>query len=397
MHLETVRHHYLRRVIAPILRGLGIRPSTALARRLARGVFEMNGPGRGCAESRLRVAFPGATDHEITALAAASYEHLARFWTEALFIPRRLGTVAGPCRVPCLDESDPVRGQARISMRFQVAPISNRGTGFQPVDNTLWLRNESRGTGFRPVWGTGKKPARRIPGRASCTDPWRRYAQVCDEQKLHALVNSRRGCLLAAAYHGNPAAGACILGHFFRPVYVIVDFLAQPALASWQRELYAQPHVCPIERTAAAVRVPKVLSEGGAVLMVAEHERRHGRAVEAQFLGRPRRCYPTLGRLARWHDVPIGVVTCRRDAEPFSFTLDLHEVVEPGAAADDDETVVRRVMTVLERAIMQSPEQYFWSMGGTVKDRSQQDRALTVQSRSVDAGGEVSHGHPSRL
>ncbi|MFQ5501982.1 MAG: lysophospholipid acyltransferase family protein [Phycisphaerae bacterium] len=323
MNLESVRHLYLRRIVAPVLRGLGVRLSTGFARRLSRGVFEMNGAGRRRAESRLRAALPNATDDEIRAIAAASYEHIARFWIEALFIPRRLGDVANRSRVRCADYDD------------------------------------------------------------------RNTVRTADPTDLHALASSGRGCLLAAAYHGNLAAGACLLGDIFRPIYVVVDFLAQPVLASWQRELYAQPHVRPIERSAVAVRMPRILSEGGAVLMVAEHERAHGRAVETRFLGRPLRCYPTLGRLARWYNVPIGVVTCRREETPFSFRLDLHDVVE-ARTLDDDETIVRQVMAVLESAIMQSPEQYLWSMPTEVSIEHDSEprsiRAAPVRKRSALKG-----------
>ncbi len=354
MNLETVRHLYLRRIVAPVLRGLGVRLSTGLARRLSRGVFEMNGAGRQRAESRLRVALPNATDDEIHAIAAASYEHIARFWIEALFIPRRLGAV----------------------------PREDCGTGFQPVRNsklqTCAPQQVDRWLGWhglaQPGRGCSKRPRPNDYDARPC-HPSSHVRRSTGNSELQSLAESRRGCLLAAGYHGNLAAGACMLGEIFHPIYVVVDFLAQPALASWQRELYAQPHVRPIERSAAAARVPRILSEGGAILMVAEHERPHGRAVETRFLGRPMRCYPTLGRLARWYDVPIGVVTCRCEGEPLSFTLNLHDVVEAGTL-DDDDTIVRRVMAVLDRAIMQSPEQYFWSMPTRVPIEHQSEPSL---------------------
>ncbi|MFQ5429489.1 MAG: lysophospholipid acyltransferase family protein [Phycisphaerae bacterium] len=307
--LEVVRYAYLRRVVAPVLRGLGIRFTEAVARRLARGVFEMNGLGRRRAEARLRAAMPDAPASDIAAIGEASYEHWARFWAEALFIPRRLG------------------------------------------------------------------------GRH-----WRRYVDISPEGELGALAASGRGCILAMAYHGNIAAGTCALGRLFQPIHVVVDRFTQPALAAWQRALYAQPDVQPIDRRDAAATLPRILSDGGAVVMVAEHERRRGRAIETRFLGRTLRGYPTLGRLARWFDVPVAVVTCRREPKPFRFTLALHDVFEPDA---DEARCFRDVMATLERAVMASPEQYLWSAptaADSAGDTSSPEALASVIGTGIESG-----------
>lgn len=190
---------------------------------------------------------------------------------------------------------------------------------------------------------------------------WRRFVTLEKEADLLALARSPRGCLLATAYFGNPAVAAWVLGRIFRPVHVIVDKLAQPYLAAWQKELYADRWVRLVERDKAAAVVPEVLSRGGAVLMIAEHERRHGRAVPVEFLGRRLNCYPTLDRLARWFDVPVGVVTCRRRERPFSFDLTLHAKVERDSR-DGEGAVVCGVLAELQKAILARPEQYLWSL-----------------------------------
>ncbi len=215
---------------------------------------------------------------------------------------------------------------------------------------------------------------------------WRRHVRVPEEALLRRLAAAGHGCILATGYFGNVAAAACALGHIFRPVHVVVDWLepgAAGALASWQKALYRQPWVRPIARSEVAARTPEVLSAGGAVLMVCEHERRRGRGVPARFLGARLNAYPTIGRLARWCDAAVGVVTCRREPRPVAFTLELHDLIEPGArvaeneggvprlsagpatGGDDarwDEAVVRRCLLALERAILRTPEQYLWSV-----------------------------------
>ncbi len=307
MNLETIRHIYLRRGVATAFGALGLDTSQAVARWLARGASDLNTAGRQRAEAGLRAAMsPDLDDAAVATTITAMYDHIARFWTEVLFIKRL-------------------------------------------------LRDSS----------------------------WRRFVRVENEAALRALAESDRGCLLATAYFGNPAVAACALGRIFRPVHVIVDFLGQPRLRAWQRELYSHRWVRPIDWRDAARSVPNVLDRGGAVMMICDHHRPRGKTVPTRFLGRTLGCYPTLGRLAHWLHVPVGVVTCRREGDGgFAFTLGLHATLEHDAADthssdehDDyrrpsdsarpgstDDALVRRVMATLEQVITAHPEQYDWSL-----------------------------------
>ncbi|MFQ5425164.1 MAG: lysophospholipid acyltransferase family protein [Phycisphaerae bacterium] len=213
--------------------------------------------------------------------------------------------------------------------------------------------------------------ARRFMGGGRCE----RFVHIDGEPALRDLAAFGRGCIVTTAYFGNPAVCVMALGSLFRPIHVIVDLFAQPVLRAWQRELYSNRWMRPIERRDAARAVPGILERGGTVMIIAEHERLRGPSVAVDFLGRRLRCYPTLGRLARWFDVPIAVVACRRTPRPFSFALSLQDVVRhpascqrtPGRSADDAE-VVRRVMALLERAVLRDPAQYLWSIE-TAADR----------------------------
>jgi len=281
--MERLRHFYLRRVVAPVLRALGPGVSGRIARRVAAGVAELQTPGRASAEARIRAALGRAAgDAEIRRISAAMYDNIARFWSEALFVQRRIG-------------------------------------------------------------GAG----------------WRQYVAVEGEAELESIARSGQGCLLATAYFGNPAVAAVALGHVFRPIHVVADYLAQPQLRAWQRELFGLPHVRIIERQRAGAMIPKVLESGGAVFLICEQQRARGPAVEASFLGRPLRCYPTLDRLSRWFDVPTAAVTCHRSAVPLSFTLEVAGIVE---GEREDGAVTRRTLAALEAAIVRRPEQYLWSV-----------------------------------
>jgi len=310
MNLESLRYVYLRRVVGTALSALGFDAGESVARRLARGVFDLNTAGRRLAEMRLRTALERtAYEADIARITAGMYEHVGRFWIEALHAQRR-------------------------------------------------VRRSS----------------------------WRRFVAVKEESAFRSLADGKRGCVLATGYFGNPAVGALALGQIFRPVYVIVDTFAQPYLRAWQRDLFASRWVRPIDRRDAATAVPRVLGNGGVLMMICEHERPHGRGVRVPFLGRSLNCYPTLGRLARWYDVPVAVFTCRRGRKPFSFHLDLHACVERDPSDPTDENVVRRVMFHLDAAVMRRPEQYLWSLPAA-QPRPEPGNA-DLRRISIDMGSE---------
>ncbi len=205
---------------------------------------------------------------------------------------------------------------------------------------------------------------------------------VAGESQLQALANGNRGSIIATPYFGNVGVLAWALGNIVRPIHVVADRFNHPSLRAWQSELYSFPHVCIIERRDAGRRVPEVLDQHGAVLLVAENERPRGPALQAEFLGRVLRCYPTIPRLARWHDAPIAAMTCRRREEAFHFDVRLHGVIEPETYSDD-ELVMREILARLEGAIRTNPEQYWWPMPNTTDSRGIARRA-SLQGSSLE-------------
>jgi len=313
MNLESLRFLYLRHMVVPLFGALGFEQARALSTRLARRIHDLGLPGRRRAEVRALRALRGRRDR-VEAMVAEMFRHQGRFWAEALF-------------------------------------------------------------------------ARRFLGSGCCE----RFVHIDGAPGLRDLAAAGRGCIVTTAYFGNPAVCAMALGSLFRPIHVIVDLFAQPVLRGWQRELYSNRWLRPIERRDAARAVPGILENGGTVMIMAEHERRRGPSVAVDFLGRRLRCYPTLGRLARWFDVPIAVVACRRTSRPFSFTLSLEEVVRhPGSGrptpmrSADDAAVVCQVMAVLERAVLRDPAQYLWSIE-TAADR-QTLRTAPVIGMETESG-----------
>ncbi len=311
MDLESIRFLYLRRVVGTALSAIGLSASHRLACFVAGHIHRLNTVGRRRAELRLSDALSADASSRNHDIIAASYDHMARFWVEALFASRKL--------------------------------------------------------------------------RPSC---WRRSIAIKNEAVLTALASRGSGCLLATAYFGNPAFCAFALGEIFRPVHVIADRFALPMLRAWQNVLFAYPNIRIIDRRDAAKALPEILGQKSAVLMIAEHERARGPCVPVPFLGRTLNAYPTLARLSKWYNVPIAVTTCRREPAPFSFTLQTHGIFEPPADDATEPVLLPSVIAALEKAILENPEQYLWSLAGGAKSTATMDLSSQAIAGLIDTGSE---------
>ncbi len=285
---HSLRLIYVRRVIVPLANTLGFRAAMGLARYLARGVFDMNTPGRLRAEQNLQRAYGDTLKPEQRLeLARRAFESIAAFWVEAFFVHRKL----------------------RVSS-------------------------------------------------------WRHCVELEDEPLVRAMADSTRGALVVTGYLGNFAVGAYALAQLCRPLHVVIDEVQHPVLKSWQDELYRQPNLELLASHRARGRLADLLSDGAKVFIVGEHVRARGRTVGVEFLGQPYRCYPTVGLLARWCDVPVYTVSARRLPGPFRFALSAELAADPrdlGSDQDPTEAITQRYMRQLEAQVRRWPGQYLWT------------------------------------
>lgn len=196
---------------------------------------------------------------------------------------------------------------------------------------------------------------------------WARSVRVAEPQTWRQLADDPRPAILTSAYFGNFAVGAYALGRIFRPVHVVIDRLELPVLREWQDDLYGRPDVRPIAREAAVRELPRILDAGGKVMILGDHARPTGHAIELPFLGGTRRCYPTVGVLAARHNARVVVFsTPRIPGPPFRFELRCHDVIAPNeldGQGDPVRAITERYMAALEAMIRETPQQYGWPEG----------------------------------
>ncbi len=192
----------------------------------------------------------------------------------------------------------------------------------------------------------------------------RDWIEVEEPSRWARLRNGRRGVIVATSYLGNPAVAAAAAAELLGSAWLVTWPLTDVNLRAWQQSLVRRRGKLRVLSARHAVATaPRLLEAGEQLIVLAEHQRATGPAVELTFLGQPHRCYPTVGVLADGCDVPVAVVVAQRSRTPFRFSLTMEELVDPRElpAGDRPATVTRRVMGAIERCIRHSPEQYLWS------------------------------------
>ena len=93
IEMSGLRYWYLRRVVGTAIGALGPAGARRVAEWLARGAWELTGPGRTRAERRIREAIRGGLPlgAEPARISRSCYEHVGRFCAETLFFRRRIG------------------------------------------------------------------------------------------------------------------------------------------------------------------------------------------------------------------------------------------------------------------------------------------------------------------
>lgn len=193
---------------------------------------------------------------------------------------------------------------------------------------------------------------------------WRARVALEDESLVRSIARSPRGALLVTGYFGNLAVCAYALAQLCKPLHVVIDQARHPVLRSWQDELYRQSNIRLVPRQTALTRMVELAAAGEKVFVVGEHARPRGRAVPVSFLGGSRSCYPTIGSLAGWCDVPVYVVTARRTGWDYRFAVTCEPAADPRdlpAGHRPTDWITRQYMARLEARIRQYPAQYLWT------------------------------------
>lgn len=208
---------------------------------------------------------------------------------------------------------------------------------------------------------------------------WCRCVRIDGGADLLDICRGPSPAIFVTGYLGHPGVGAFVLGQLCRPVYVLVDLLAQPVLRTWQADMYRQHNVHVVGRYESLSKLPAVLESGGKIALMGEAFRdepapgarvRRAKGDPVNFLGQPRRAYQTVRLLSQRYCAPVIPFVCTRNSCLFEFTLRLRQRIEP--AVPD---VSQRMIASLESFILAHPTQYLWTLPDA-KDTTKRNQTL---------------------
>lgn len=191
------------------------------------------------------------------------------------------------------------------------------------------------------------------------------YASICDCRSAvddSMAVARDRGAVAALPHMGNwemAGLGCFLLG---APVFSIVAAQKNPLVNRLLNRLRSGPGITTIERGSGTMReVVRQLKSGG-VLAILPDVRVREQGVAIPFLGRTANLGKGMAMFARHVNVPILPAVATRKGWA-RHSIRVFDPVCPDPDADKTEDIVRitrEVMQIIERAIREQPEQWFW-------------------------------------
>jgi Kdo2-lipid IVA lauroyltransferase/acyltransferase len=191
---------------------------------------------------------------------------------------------------------------------------------------------------------------------------WRQYFRFDRKRELVTFLLDQRPKLLVSGHFGNFEMGSYATGLLGIPGYSVARTLDNPYLDRFLngfRRAYGQ-HILPKEGSAGQLEA--VLAAGGLICLLGDqHAGPKGCWVD--FLGRPASCHKALAVLTLTGGAPLLVASARRIGGPLQLELRLVAVADPQIPTADlanVKTLTRWYNAMLEQAIRQTPEQYWW-------------------------------------
>ncbi len=181
--------------------------------------------------------------------------------------------------------------------------------------------------------------------------------------RLVETIRAGRGVVGAGAYFGNHQVGMTALGLLLKGrVSGIISPVQHSTQQRWMAGMVRRKLARLVPRGDAMSGTALALRAGYLALIISEYSSNRRNAIEVEFLGKRHRFHPSAALLAWRTRSPLAVLTCHRLDDEFRFEMRVREWLEPPARGGREwsrEATVR-VISSLESAIVERPDQYAW-------------------------------------
>lgn len=183
---------------------------------------------------------------------------------------------------------------------------------------------------------------------------------------LSTILDAKRRSqpiIFLTAYFGSFDLLPLFLG--YNGVHASVIYLSHPNVQfdKLRRRVRGQSG-CEMIPTQNAARVEQILSQGGAIALLADHHLEGHRGLSASFLGLPTKVSRSVGLLASYYEADVVVGGIIRHSDDFQFRWIVADVIQAediNTQPDPVRYVTERYLNAFERMIRENPVQYLWA------------------------------------
>lgn len=186
------------------------------------------------------------------------------------------------------------------------------------------------------------------------------YEPVAERILEHCRTG--KGAILASPHMGASEVTSVVMQHFGVPIFLITGTVKNPHIAKQLEILRGQTGIPTVQVGSSMLKsVIRRLNNGEVLAFLADLRARFGGTI-VRFFDHPTAAAPGMAKFAKQTNVPIFPIIIRREGWT-RHHLTLEEPIFPDPdlnKQDDCIRITQEVFTIVEAAIRETPEQWFW-------------------------------------
>lgn len=194
------------------------------------------------------------------------------------------------------------------------------------------------------------------------TTNWRKYIKLRNARPMVQQLLDERPTILVSGHYGNFEIAGFVTGLLGFPSFTIARELDNPYLDRFVNRFRGLHGQFMLPKDGSAPMVTAIMAQGGTLSLLGDqHAGDKGCWVE--FLGRLASCHKAVAVFTIAGGAPMIVGYARRLDKPLVFEVGMEAIADPalgGPECAGVKPLTEWYNRMLERVIMQAPEQYWW-------------------------------------
>jgi len=182
------------------------------------------------------------------------------------------------------------------------------------------------------------------------------------KREVESFCSPGKGVVIASIHMGAPEVAAVVMQHFGAPIFVITARQKNILTSRRLDEMRSATGVATVQAGSTVIKsVIQRLRKGEILAFMSDIRVRKG-GITVDFLGSKASVAPGMARFVRQEDAPLIPLVIRREGwtkHRLTFFPELH-VDDTLPKKEDLQRLTGEVMSIHSKAILETPEQWFW-------------------------------------